>query len=55
MRDYKLACGARLTSSTHDHSCYHTKDHSGKHVCSCGIKWDDARKISVGKKPPRRR
>jgi hypothetical protein len=55
MRDYKLACGERLPSSTHDHSCYCTKGHTGEHACYCGIRWDDTGGISVLKTPRRRR
>jgi hypothetical protein len=55
MPDYKVGCGERPPGGTHDHSCYCPKGHTGKHACYCGVKWDDAGKISVGKKPPRRR
>ena len=42
MPDYKLP------SSTHDHSYYRTKGHTGKHACYCGLKWDDSGEDQCG-------
>jgi hypothetical protein len=39
----------------HDRNCFATKGHRGPHSCYCGVRWDEKDRISVAKKPPRRR
>ena len=55
MPEYKLGCGERLPSTTHDHQCFYEKGHAGKHACYCGVKWDEEGRITVRGAPGRRR